>query len=544
MRMHTASPLHAALDWWLRRNPAYLLSAAAMTYAATLVLRQPDAPPGRLPLIFQILAALTVYELAILAAVVGLHRAGRSPEDQPALRLLAALFWTAPLAATLELTLADAVLGRSFTLLTAGIAAAQLIVGPRALATGFGPGATAAGLIVLLVVAGTPIAISPSFCPRGLDDLRLYAAWWGLGLAGTIGAAGIAWRCRSDKPTGDVRVHPASIEGGFVALLVAIGATHLYGIDHAFFCNAEAHHLAPALGGLSLLAIEVMRACRAPNNVVRQVVGVLTGISLLCSIGWFHAETPMAGWGRPWNQPIGYALAWLVVTWGHAAWRMRDFAYLHGLVALSLVALCWQNGPVRDWLRAAQQEQHRAAPAVVVFWLYGTVAYLALLAIVRRNRPCGGAAVVVHFLALAAAICGRIPSAGAVMALVAGWHWLAFAECIRLTPLLLSRALGIAALTIAALALEMRPDCRPLSRSVMIGSAIVWLAIGLANPRTGYHLIGGIAGGLWATTLSGRAIWSQPQLRGLSAILAAFGLLAIGVLTSWNKSRWLPKRTE
>ncbi len=542
--MRTATPLHAALDWWLRRNPAYLLSAAAMIYAASLVLRQPDAPPGRLPLIFQILAALTVYELAILTAVVGLHRAGRSPEDQPALRLLAALFWTAPLAATLELTLADAVLGRSFTLLAAGIAAAQLIVGPRALATGFGPGATAAGLIVLLLIAATPIAIAPDVCPRGVDDLRLYAAWWGLGLAGAIGAAGIAWRSRSDKPAGEFHVHPASIEGGFVALVIAIGATHLYGIDHAFFCNAEAQHLTPALGGLSLLAIEVMRACRAPAIVVRQVVGVLSAISLWCSIGSFHAETPMAGWSRPWNQPMAYALAWLVVSWGHAAWRMRDFAYLHGLVALSLVALCWQNGPVRDWLRATPHETYRAAPTVVVFWLYGTVAYLTLLAIVRRNRPCGGAAIVVHFVALAAATCGRMPDAGAVLALAAGWHWLAFAECIRLTPLLLSRSIGVAALTIAALSLEMRPECHTLSRSVMIGSVIAWLAIGLAKPRTSYHLIGGVAGALWATALSGRAIWSQPQLRGLGAILTSFGLLAIGVLTSWNKSRWLPKKTE
>jgi hypothetical protein len=96
--------LRARGDLVDRRNPLYLLSAAAMAVGARLYLVTPDAPAGEIGLILLTLGVLQLYEIAASAVLLTLHRFRRSPEDLPSLLLVAGLFWTGPLAATVEMT--------------------------------------------------------------------------------------------------------------------------------------------------------------------------------------------------------------------------------------------------------------------------------------------------------------------------------------------------------------------------------------------------------------------------------------------------------
>ena len=95
--------IHRALGWAIQRNPAYLVSAALTAVGARLFLVGPADPAGDIRLILLTFGVLQVYEWAVEGILIALHRAGRSPEDQPSLLLVATVFWTGPMAATMEM---------------------------------------------------------------------------------------------------------------------------------------------------------------------------------------------------------------------------------------------------------------------------------------------------------------------------------------------------------------------------------------------------------------------------------------------------------
>ena len=88
--METASQSWCArrLVWWLRRNPLYLMSAGCMAVGARLYLVQPNTPVGDIGVILVTLGVLQVYEWAVTAILLLLHRWRRSPEDEPSLLLV------------------------------------------------------------------------------------------------------------------------------------------------------------------------------------------------------------------------------------------------------------------------------------------------------------------------------------------------------------------------------------------------------------------------------------------------------------------------
>jgi hypothetical protein len=147
-----------------------------MAVGARLYLVQPNTPVGDIGVILVTLGVLQVYEWAVTAILLLLHRWRRSPEDEPSLLLVAALFWTGPLAATVELSARQA---REGLLCAVGVlvfALIELFIVRRSLALGLsGPTRVlAVACFVLLVVAPAVLHVENG---PGTNELFLYGCW-------------------------------------------------------------------------------------------------------------------------------------------------------------------------------------------------------------------------------------------------------------------------------------------------------------------------------------------------------------------------------
>src|SRR5262245_15636111 len=91
------------LAWAIQRNPTYLVSAGLMTAGTRLFLVRSSGATGDIGVILLTLGLLQLYEWAVGGILLALFRARRSPEDIPSLLLVATLFWTGPMAATIEM---------------------------------------------------------------------------------------------------------------------------------------------------------------------------------------------------------------------------------------------------------------------------------------------------------------------------------------------------------------------------------------------------------------------------------------------------------
>ena len=96
MNTETQPGTRQLVNWFIQRNPTYLISACLMAIGTRLLLVSPSDPTGDIKLILLTLAILQVYEWAVGAILLALHQAARSPEDRPSLLLVATIFWTGP----------------------------------------------------------------------------------------------------------------------------------------------------------------------------------------------------------------------------------------------------------------------------------------------------------------------------------------------------------------------------------------------------------------------------------------------------------------
>lgn len=149
------SGIGRACAWLIDRNPTYLVSACLVAVGARGLLVDPASPAGDLVLIVVTLAALQLYEWAVGAILIALHRARKSPEDEPSLLLVGALFWTGPVAATLEMIALRPNLGTAMTAGACVIAIGEMLTVCRVLGIALRRGTyvVASCSIALLAVA-------------------------------------------------------------------------------------------------------------------------------------------------------------------------------------------------------------------------------------------------------------------------------------------------------------------------------------------------------------------------------------------------------
>lgn len=323
------------LVWWIERNPTYLLSAAAMTVGAKLYLDAPDARPGDVGLILLTLGLLQAYKLAVSAVLVLLYRLRKGLDDQPSLRLVAAAFWTGPLAATLELTQYDPRLGGNLAIAACIAALTELWIVPRTAGLRLRPSCLLLAGLCIIVVTTAPMRLYVPPGVPGTDEIALYGFWWLLGGLTLLALPSI--QSRGTPPTSPS--NPRRLELAFLAIVIAATATHLYAMNYAFFGNARSFYAAPLLAAATIVLTEFFTRNPVAWKTVPHAVALLPVAAIVLSGQGFHQNVPLDRLPTAFRDPLITTLLIAAVAWWYGFIRCRAVTLLHAASAAAALAV-------------------------------------------------------------------------------------------------------------------------------------------------------------------------------------------------------------
>jgi hypothetical protein len=510
-----------------------------MAVGARLYLVQPNTPVGDIGVILVTLGVLQVYEWAVTAILLLLHRWRRSPEDEPSLLLVAALFWTGPLAATVELSARQA---REGLLCAVGVlvfALIELFIVRRSLALGLsGPTRVlAVACFVLLVVAPAVLHVENG---PGTNELFLYGCWWLLAAIALLAVAGLRTYGLGPRAMEGAARARLAVEAGFVAMLLAASATHLYGMNYAFFGHARAFYGSPLLVAAACVAFEYLARSGLRRGWLLAGASVPAVAALALSLQAFDPEVPIRELPRWLRDPLFTALVLATVVWWVGALRNRSAALLHaGNVALACAVLRGVHefrapgaGPA---IPGAAGVPGRDLAALALLAL---AAYLLIAACVRRSR----AEAILGLTSLqAAVVVWALERPGATLMIGVSACWM----------LLIAAHLGVR-----------RPDLNTVLWLLAIMLGIGWyydfdagwcwvaranaaaviavlLGVGQVWRVTRYRAVGAgvlVANGLF---FGGRGLANAANPMATLIIAGSFVLLVAGAAVSWHKAALL-----
>lgn len=518
------------LRWFVLRNPFYLLSAVCMGIGARWLLVSPHLPAGDIDLILITLAALQAYEWCVTAVLAALHRSRRSPEDQPSLMLVAVLFWTGPLAATMEMSAQNAEAGIVLAAGACAIAIAEMLAVRKLMGWRLSPwGQLLACGCVILVAAAQPFMKVPESAgdPR---DLLLYALWWAIAGFGLLALPACRWhRLREYGNYFLAEGSSVRVETGLVIAALAAGAAHLWAMDHAFFAHGRPFYAVPLLAVVSIAAMEWARSA-AGRNSWSFALGVclpLLGIAIACDR--FDRDFPLGELPAMLRDPLVPALLLAAAAWGLGYLRHRWEMLVHA----SVIVLALASARV---YRGYGGENLLPIPADVAR-LYAATAYLLVLMVLKRSRFACIAALATHQAALTQWVWGDSAGAELVVVLVAGWSLLVALHVKRTPARLAVRLVPIAVLVLASCYYERHAELFwPLRAHAALMVAVLY-ATGWRWPWSHYRPTAAAAGAL--TQAPAVAIWlhRNPNGKAIVAIATAFALLATGATISWKKEQ-------
>lgn len=527
--------------WMLKRNPFYILSALMMAIGARMFLFDEYASPGEIASIALTLALLQAYEWAVTAVLLLLHRAKRSPEDKPALMLVAALFWTGPLAATVEMSAARPGMGFALAVGAAIIAVGEFQFVRRLLGLRFNAAARWAIVACIVLLAGAPPLLKVPESAGGTNELFLYAAWW---ILAAIAISLVATLRRNGPVPAHLETHDPQRpfhETVFLAMTIFATAVHLVGMNHAFFCHARLFYASPLLIALSVAGMELAHTVPRFSKALLtlSVLGCVAGV--IPSLAGFHSEVPvehLPGWAVDPRSSV-LLLAGGACLYGFL--RHRVPLLLHGALAASMLGVLIL---VHNLSTAPASPAHDISVAIsnpkfLIWGAYISAAYLLISSCIRRSRREAVAAVLLNLAGTVVLVGVDSPRDTAIVVLATGWTALACAHLSGARPGLKSRVTIILTLMFFTWICESDPSLRFIGRSnaaALIGCGAV---AGLLWPWTRFvsitigvlclHLA--FYSGTWATR------FSNPK--ALVAVAGAFALLAVGGLVSWHKQRLL-----
>ncbi|MCK4340316.1 MAG: hypothetical protein KAY37_01160 [Phycisphaerae bacterium] len=522
------------LAWWLKRNPLYLMSAACMAVGARLYLVSPGSYAGDIGLILLTLGVLQAYKWAVAGILLLLYRSRRSPEDEHSLLLVAALFWTGPLAATVELSARQAHLGLLFALGVLLFALLELFLVPRSLSLRMSiPGRVLAGAcLVLLVVAPTQLHVSNA---AGTNELFLYFCWWllaGLALL-IIGCvrAHLPALSRSSTPFGS---RDFLREALFLLIVLAASAAHLYGMNYAFVGHARPFYAAPLLLALSVAAFDYL--ARSGNNrlSLRAVVAGVPLIAVGLATQPFEAEVPSHLLPVGLHDPLFTTLALSSLVWWFGALRHRSAGLFH-FGALALAGTVYRG--ISIWLPADEASLAAAIPMRVVGLsaLFTLVAYLCVIAVIRRSR---GEAVL-GLAVLQAAIVGEVgwktPAALLIIGFVACWSLLIVLHLGVRRPNLSAVLWPIAIMLALAWYYDFDDALKWPARLNTVTLIVILLLAGQLWHATRYRTMAIVIVIANAIFLGGRGLAGGSYPIATLVVTGSFLLLIAGAGISWNK---------
>jgi hypothetical protein len=538
-----------------------------MALGARLYLVTPDAPAGEIGLILLTLGVLQLYEIAVSVILLVLHRFRRSPEDLPSLMLVAALFWTGPLAATVEMTARHGGVGLGFAAAAAILALCEMTAIQRELKLAFSRSTQILATGCLLLIAFLPAQLRAPFEEGRTDELALYAAWWVL--------AGIAWlalplirrpACAPDRPFVEPGLARPRAELGFVAVVLLVAAFQLYAMNYAFFAHARAFYLAPVLAVAGLLLANIatglrnelhdplLRATWRRSRVFLLVAGLaapLAGIAL--SLEKFDPKFPVFALPVGLNDPlVTSALLAALVWWSVARHFRASGVLLHAGSAALALAACRLAVP----LLAEQDQTWTGAPELSADWtlgitrklamgaLFAVSVYLFIIAWLRRNFIEYFAALAALLSAVFLAVWRQTPHDELIVALVAGWTCL-LAACVRRGgPAMRIIAWPVALLVVTACLFDFDDAARLPARLHAVAMPVMLIAAGwiCRQPQLRMSGYGAAAAGL--TFGLGRAIAGGSNTEAGVIVLCAFAMLTGGAALSWHKRRLLRVETQ
>lgn len=537
--------------WWIHRNPTYLLSAAAMALGARWYLVTPDAPAGEVGLILLTLGVLQVYELAVSSILIVLHRRRKSPEDQPSLLLVAALFWTGPMAATIEMTARHGGAGVGFAAAACLIALAELQAVRRAIGlrlSGWSQVA-ASGCVMLLAAAPAwlrvpdDLTLTSHGSQAATDEVALYLCWWllsGLVLL-TLGAPGWHARRRPDAASTRVKRGAMHVEMVFLGTVFAASAAHLWGMNHAFFANARAFYASPVLVALTVVLFEYLARSGARSRRLWRLCATLPAVAIALATEGFHEKVPVGALPVGLRDPLLATLLIAAAAWWYGYARGKSPLLLHvGSVALVAATFRMIDAPAK--LPAGLDALNSVIPLSrdeTAMISYALAVYLLLVAWLRRCRGEVLAALGVHLLAFGLLLWDRTPADLMSTCLLSGWSWLIALHVVMVRPRWYASAWPIAALIVVTGAFGLQAELTWHAGAHAVAMVVVLVVVGSIWPWTRYRTFGAVTGATFLTLAMVRGVTHGSHPKAAVAVLCAFLLLAAGAALSWYKRKLL-----
>lgn len=527
-------------DWFIRRNPMYLASAALMAIGARLFLVDPNTAPGEIKLILITLIVLQLYEWAVSAILLLLQRSRRSPEDKPSLLLIAMLFWTGPMAATIEMTVLRSGLGVILAIMACLMALAELgyIERTLQLRTSFPTKLTAVACVMYLALLPPMLRATDG---AGPNELYLYGASWLLAVISLPAIATIRSN-RNDLANPHTRSR-ASLDHEMLFSAITVGCTaiHTLGMNHAFFCHASWFYVSPLIVAASVVLGEYLQHVARNNGRLILLADVLPLLAIFLAVQDFNAHVPIHML-PPWlHKPLIPVTFICGIAWWYG-WHRRRRAWLFHAGSAAFVFTAYRflilpkaissTLPLAgsDWLTQRN---------VIAMILFAAAAYMAASAFIRKNRHEAFAAMLLNFAAVSVVVWQRTPSDLLIMSIVIGWSWLAVMHLYLRRAPLLCRLVPIAFLAIATCASDFNPLTMWPVRWHSLVAVIALIVIGTRWRWTSYRMTAVGFGCVEVLCIASHWLGHISNPLALSVVLVSFLLLATGVIISWNKERLL-----
>ncbi len=516
--------LQGFLHWIIQKNPTYLISACLTAAGTRLLLVGPSDVTGDLRLIFATLCLLQLYEWAVAAILLTLHRANRSPEDRPSLLLVAAVFWTGPIAATIELMALNPNLGIALAAGVCVIAIGELRLACRTLGLRLAPTAQIIGMgcVVLLAVAARLLKTSDA--NNGLNELYLYATWWAFAAL----VLGVVTVVRGHRSEAAGAILAPGQDYLFLAITLIATTVHLIGMNYGFFCHARPFYASPAIVALTFVGFAAIRPGATWSRPGLLTIALLPGVAMILALQGFDSDVPMKPLALWLRDPLIATFIFSAAAWWYGFRGHGSTILLHAaFAALIFVALRVMPPP----LMAPVAVRAAIGPTV----LFGATAYLGLMALLCRSRRDAVAALTANLAAVVWLFADRSPAANLVICLVAGWSaWFAIHLLAR-RPRLLWRTAPVVFLAIVPWMLDSATPHRYLLAAHAAGLILILFVLGSIWPWTRYR-------GLALVLLAGHAVavaiggaTRSPRPAAGLLLLGGFATLAAGALISWFK---------
>ncbi len=519
--------------WLVDRNPTYLISACLIAIGARGLLVDPSDPAGDFRLIVVTLTALQCYEWAVGAILLALHRARRAPEDVPSLLLVGALFWTGPIAATLEMIALRPNPGTAVAAGACVIAIGEMLAVCRVVRLHLRCSTylIVSACVVLLAIAA-PLLKMP-VTASGINEIVLYGAWWVFGSL-IFACRGVARAyCNLKLAFPSVAVESPSVgELGFLGITLGATALHLYAMNYGFFCHARVFYVGPAIVAISVVGVSLLHPFMKRFTTWITICTALPLIAVLLAFDEFDVSVPVDLLPRPLRSPLIPMLMLASAAWYHAFARHRLVSLFHAAnAALAVAAFRFAEGSACLALLPSRVGYTVCLGAVA--------AYFLLLALVRRSRADALAGLFAAFGTLVQAVWNQTPADAFIVLIACGWTALVSLHIAVARPGMLWRIIPVAFLA-----------CVPwLSNEAMIERVFVGihsvvlvgmlLIVGSFAPWTRYRSIAFGLSFIYMTAASTSWIVATPSPTATILTLAGFVMLVVGAAVSWNKDKLL-----